>query len=563
MLPTHNELEKLITDIFYITLILLVICFAFSLFKNIQYGVLWNDEAETAMYAERINRFGYPKVYDGKNVLNVAETKDLSVGVKESIDAWIYISSWGQYYFAAPFVKLADSFSNIYTRTAILRVPFTFLGFIGVLIFGLSGSFLFKDRFKRLVFMNLFVLFEFLSIPLALHLREMRHYSLTIFLTSIIFFIQVKKFMKVNLNTFIYQFSMFLLLVFLLNVYMPAFVSVYAYLFFIFTYRLINQVRENESLLQIKKMFIKDDLYLFLVLIILFPYLYFFEFFRVSSAISEGFNFGLGLYFINLKTAISFFMKSDFFLITLFLQFLIIIESIKSRELLKIRKVKASLFLSFYVFISLLVVSRIPYFFERYYIFIQPFITCLLLVNLFVVHDFVFGLLFSKEKIKNLKPIFLYLVCLAIMVNSVFFIDPVRDHVYELFHPYKGPMDYAVAYILSNYKNPSKLIIATNYEEYVLMYYLKSKVVVGYVGNNLEDDLRAQPDIIIPRRGRPNFVGELNSFLEKGNYQGISSPVYDYQVNNIPDQTIPLKHLYRTKFAEKESERLKIYVKEN
>lgn len=86
---------KFVNFLLLVLLFFLVSSFVVLLFKNIQYGILWNDEAETVMYARSIIKHGYPKVHFGKNVLNVAETKDLSVGVKESIDAWIYISSWG------------------------------------------------------------------------------------------------------------------------------------------------------------------------------------------------------------------------------------------------------------------------------------------------------------------------------------------------------------------------------------------------------------------------------------------------------------------------------------
>ena len=99
MKTRNNYFYFLLFSLFFLSLIL-----AFSIFKNLQYGILWNDEAETAMYGKSIIAYGYPKVHFGKNVLNVSETKDLSIGIKKGSDAWIYISSWGAYYFAAPFV---------------------------------------------------------------------------------------------------------------------------------------------------------------------------------------------------------------------------------------------------------------------------------------------------------------------------------------------------------------------------------------------------------------------------------------------------------------------------
>ena len=75
----------------YLTIILIFIIslFIFSVFKNISRPLLWNDEAETAEYARRIITYGYPKVDDGKNILNLTSYPDKSLGVKESIDACI------------------------------------------------------------------------------------------------------------------------------------------------------------------------------------------------------------------------------------------------------------------------------------------------------------------------------------------------------------------------------------------------------------------------------------------------------------------------------------------
>jgi hypothetical protein len=48
---------------------LCAVLFAAWVLKHLSYPLLWNDEAETAMYAERILEFGYPKVHDGRNVV--------------------------------------------------------------------------------------------------------------------------------------------------------------------------------------------------------------------------------------------------------------------------------------------------------------------------------------------------------------------------------------------------------------------------------------------------------------------------------------------------------------
>ena len=122
-------------------------------------------------------------------------------------------------------------------------------------------------------------------------------------------------------------------------------------------------------------------------------------------------------------------------------------------------------------------------------------------------------------------------------------------------------MDHLVSYISRRYPDPSKLVIATNYEEYVLMYYLNAKVVVGYVGNNLESDLKETPDIVVIRKNRPNFVKELESYLSKADYEKVVLDVYDYPVNNIPENTLKLRHLYKSIEPNNDSEKLTLFVR--
>jgi hypothetical protein len=136
-------------------------------------------------------------------------------------------------------------------------------------------------------------------------------------------------------------------------------------------------------------------------------------------------------------------------------------------------------------------------------------------------------------------------------------------HIYELSHQYKGPLDHLIPFIKENYEDTDKLIIATNYEETSFMYYLDSKVIIGYVGYNLEKDLEIVPDIVVYRKGWKNFPKIFISFLEKNTYERISFPVYDYKVNNIPDLIMPFefKHQFYTLYTQDELNKVAIYLK--
>src|SRR5512134_3515190 len=77
-----------------------VALFAAMLLPRLSSPLLWHDEGDTAMFAERILEVGYPKVHGPRNVLYEFGAR-LSVGVKESVDAYIG-KTWGDYYYAVP-----------------------------------------------------------------------------------------------------------------------------------------------------------------------------------------------------------------------------------------------------------------------------------------------------------------------------------------------------------------------------------------------------------------------------------------------------------------------------
>jgi len=171
---------------------------------------------------------------------------------------------------------------------------------------------------------------------------------------------------------------------------------------------------------------------------------------------------------------------------------------------------------------------------------------------------------FNRYKIKIASALSM-LFFLIFLQSAPPKILPIVNHIYEIFHQYKGPMDYAIDYIKSNYKNTKALTVATNYEEYSYVYYLGCKAAVGYVGNNLEEDLKLSPDIIIVRK-RNAWVNPrcFDKFLQKSSYRKISFPVYDYPVNNLPELSYPyIPHLFKTKLADNEAARLEMYVKQD
>ena len=205
--------------------------------------------------------------------------------------------------------------------------------------------------------------------------------------------------------------------------------------------------------------------------------------------------------------------------------------------------------------------------FSRYYIALQPVLVSVMLLDILIIIEVISKISYAEAAKRKIRIEVLTLLIIMFACGMPDKIAHLRSRIYEMFNVYKDPLDFAIPYIKTNYKNPENLIIATNYEEGAYMYYLGSKVTMGYVGNNLEEDLKIRPDIIIFRkRPKPGYVNArlFNSFFQKAKYIKISFPVFDYWVNNIPelnDRVFPT-HLYKTPMAINESECLDIYIRE-
>ena len=153
------------------------------LFKHLSYPLLWQDEGETAMYAERVLRFGYPKVHGDRNVLYEFGS-DIAVGIDESRDAYIG-TTWGHFYFAVPGALAARAVSDPYAKTLRLRLPFALAGAAGIALWLVALARVFRGEPRRArLFAGLFLLATAGSTSLLLHLREARYYGLLLLLTA-------------------------------------------------------------------------------------------------------------------------------------------------------------------------------------------------------------------------------------------------------------------------------------------------------------------------------------------------------------------------------------------
>lgn len=547
-----------------IGVVVVLILFAFSLFKNISYPLLWNDEASTAMFGRRVLEYGYPKVHDDKNSLYFFSDENYDVGIRKTGDVYVG-EGWTQYYLAAFGNHFAEKTDDIYTKTALLRIPFAVTGFLAIIIFGLTISLFFKNN-KKKVFIAFF-LFELISISLVLHLREVRYYSLILLFSAILLNLHLQYTILKTLSYKYYVWIVPLFIVLLFHTHYPI-AAIFLLTFGLHSLMLSYFICENKLSLFIHNFF-KSTLPLFISLIFIIPSLIYFKTFTIVSSISAQYALGIENYINNISLAFSFFAKFEFLYLAIFLKILLILFLCFRRKLTHPENkilIRVSNFLMLFSCVYVLVIARAMFVFERYIIVLQPVLVCIILLDILLCWR-MFNQTFTLESQdkKTAYRIFIGVILLAIYMNITPQVPYIKGHFYELNHQYKGPLDFVIPYIKEKYTDPSKLVIATNLEENSYMYYLKSKTIVGYVGNNLKEDRKLEPDVIIYRKGFPfneEYINVFNTFFNN-KYQEVSFPVYDYPFNNIPELNYNVSHLFQTKFASNDNEKLYLYYMVN
>ncbi|MFC1496654.1 hypothetical protein ACFL52_04490 [Candidatus Margulisiibacteriota bacterium] len=516
-----------------IIFVILLIIFAFSLFKHISYPLLWNDEAETAAYGERILKYGYPKVHSENNRIFLLFDR---ISINKQLDAFIG-SGWVQYYFCAIpafFARLTD---DLYLKTALIRFPFALIGFCGILLFGLAGATL-QKKITPLLFLSAFIFLEALSVPLVHHLREARYYSIYIFLAACWFYVYTKYNYKKELGYVQYLFLSIILLLLIFNTFYPIFFIILATMLADNLFRFVTKnIKRQEFLAGLAAPII--------TFILAIPFIYFFRVFTIAKFHSTAFGIGFDKQIKQIGILLIFLLKHNFLILIIASAFLFIFLSVKDKNKLREPVAKPyQIFTLILISIYCLSITRSPFFFERYYIVLQPFL--------------MLSLLFWLLSLKDLKQSAAIVIIVIFIYNSTFLISPIRGHTYEMFNQYQGPLDYIIPYLSKNFKYPEKLIIATNYEEAAYIYYLKSKTIIGAGLCFIDQDIKLTPDIIVFRKRWSGHASVFKTLFAKVKYQKVSFPVLDYTFNNIPESTL---HLYQTFLPRSEPEVTDIYIR--
>jgi hypothetical protein len=145
----------------YLALAALVFFLAFC---NLDSRPFWGDEAETALLARNVLKFGVPKVDDGVNHISLHGDK---FDARDGVWTW---SPWLQDYIAA------GSFGVLGQTTWAGRAPFALIGWLSVIVLGFIAWQIYRSNRVALAAMLLLGTSE----VFLLHIRQCRYYSITV-----------------------------------------------------------------------------------------------------------------------------------------------------------------------------------------------------------------------------------------------------------------------------------------------------------------------------------------------------------------------------------------------
>jgi hypothetical protein len=287
----------------------------------------------------------------------------------------------------------------------------------------------------------------------------------------------------------------------------------------------------------------------------------YFEVLRAEDKSSFSIIVTFDIYRDHLDTVFKYFKNYGFLWLAVAMKALVLCNT-KKLKAQRTTLYKTSLFLTLFFAVTVLMVARMPQMmYTRYFVCLLPAVPVVMIFDAFMLWHCYST---RKQKTLNYKVVVPGIVFVVLFFSSFINIVPqLKGHIYEMTHQYKGPLDYTIPYIKENFPRADTLIIAANYEEHSYMYYLDSKVIVGYVGSNLEEDARFTPDIIAYRKPWRNFVNVFNHYFQKAPYEPVMFPVADGLVNNIAELNLmpALNHKFKTVHTENPQEATYLYIR--
>lgn len=551
-------------------IVLLTLIFCIGTFKNISYPLLWNDESETLVTAEKILEFGYPKVHDGKNIIYLP-VDSTWIGYKKSNDSNVSMP-WGTYYFATIGAALSHYTKDLYLKTALTRIPFAIMGVIGLIIFAASLSGFFSDKRTYQKFIIAFIIIELFSVILLLHLREARYYSLVIFTTSLFFHVVIQYFFHSNYSFKKYLLSMTLILFIAYQINVVCFsaccasLGIYEFVCRLYSYLSANE--KNRSVWEEIKTLFKNTSPVLTSVILLAPFTILYDTFSTASRANSYAGMTTEQYFSAFNHIIDVIKMHEFFYPAFFVKCVQLIAwyiTYKQNTKGAVQEYKMerlSLLMTIFFILFCLITAKLPVvLFTRYFIVLQPILVLIMLLDLVSILKYISS--HMKSTVGTITKLAMLVILVRLVaINMGEKINYEKKYIYQITHQLKGPLDYIIPYIAENYKNTENLVLATNYEELSYIFYLNCKVTLGFMNKNLSEDLKYQPDVMVYRKKWGQNPEYFNQFIQKAKYKKISFPVFDSPVNNIAELNGAIEHQFKTRLAENDNDKMDILVRE-
>jgi hypothetical protein len=541
--PVPTSERRGLTVLLSVILAIGVLIFAVGLFKHISYPLMWADESMTAVGAERVLDYGYPKVHDGRNVFYDLRHSDMTLGIDKKTDAYIGGAGWGHYYFAAPFVALSKFASDMYLKTAMLRIPFALAGCAGLLLLLWTGVRPLERRLDRLAVAVLFVVLELPSVTLMLHMREVRYYSLQLLLTAIALGAFAAYHLYSTISFRVYAAAVVCLVPLLFLTFSPAAAAFYLTIFLYLAgeWLIAKGKGQKKSVSAPDQHGLRTHLLSFLPMLaslaLVAPLAWFFRTLYISRKLEEFYGFTFTTYLEHVGVVWGYFVRYEVIAFALAAKVLLALFWRRVRNDAGARPaLKLSLLLTIFFIAQALLVGKVPNpMFTRYFIMLQPLLALAFALDLMVLARLASGM----ERWRKTAGTTMVTLLLVGSIGWAFSQNRllIKGRLYEITHQYEGVLDFVIPFLQERYAHPERLIIATNYEETSYIYYLDCRVIVGFLTPNLDRDLSERPDCIIFRTfwSRLTDTEIYNNFISRGAFGRVRFPVYDNGVNNIPE----------------------------
>lgn len=160
---------------------------AFLILFRLGDRALWEDEGETAVVALNVLQYGFPRMYDGRNVVTQDNEGRYYQGEptfgRDYGDNYIEsYHSWLQHYVAAASLAFFDRDTSFERWTMAARFPFALLGILSLITTGLVVYRLTGNPWIT----ALTLLFMVFNPAFLLHMRQCRYYALLALLTPLV-----------------------------------------------------------------------------------------------------------------------------------------------------------------------------------------------------------------------------------------------------------------------------------------------------------------------------------------------------------------------------------------